>query len=239
MVSRYKKDGGFVQLVQLIESCEEVKRKSFLRMIESENLTWARAIKMKMLTMEKIFSWKPEDISQAVGVYPEDIILALMVEYKEPMTKYILPKYSQSQQERILESVEGRQPQAKEVERAKGQFISEVRKSILKGRVPIEKIDSQLHIQSGIEEELMQGKFQFEKPKPMKKGPVKKASSSTPTPSRPGQSSLERRVENAEELKAELDRLKEKVSVMAYQNHRLRRENKILQEQLEQKKKAS
>ena len=60
MVDRYKKSGGFVQLLQVLETCGAKKREQFMGIISMESPKWAEAINQKMISLEKIVSWKPE-----------------------------------------------------------------------------------------------------------------------------------------------------------------------------------
>jgi flagellar motor switch protein FliG len=56
-ISRYKKAGGFIQLVSLIETFGAPKREKFIEMIDAESPVWAKALRDKMLSIERIFSW--------------------------------------------------------------------------------------------------------------------------------------------------------------------------------------
>jgi len=56
-LQRYKKTGGFTQLLSLIESFPPQKKEKFLEVVEAESPVWAQALREKMLTLERIFSW--------------------------------------------------------------------------------------------------------------------------------------------------------------------------------------
>src|SRR4051812_45992355 len=60
MVDRYKKSGGFVQLIQVIETCSPKKREQFMTIITEESPTWAEALIQKSISFEKILGWKAE-----------------------------------------------------------------------------------------------------------------------------------------------------------------------------------
>ena len=64
MLSRYRKSGGFVQILQLIETCGKKKQDNFLRMIEEEDPKWAEALQEKMLTMDKILDWDDNTVAE-------------------------------------------------------------------------------------------------------------------------------------------------------------------------------
>ncbi|RYZ83809.1 MAG: hypothetical protein EOP04_19245 [Proteobacteria bacterium] len=65
MLDRYKKKGGFSQLLNLIETSGGRKQEQFLGLIAQENPAWERELKSKILTVDRIFSW-PEDVMSEV-----------------------------------------------------------------------------------------------------------------------------------------------------------------------------
>src|SRR5262245_5758279 len=65
-LDRYKKSGGFIQLLELIESFAETKQTKFLTLIEEENATWAKALREKMLTVQRITAWPPATLAEIV-----------------------------------------------------------------------------------------------------------------------------------------------------------------------------
>lgn len=251
MLGRYKKPGGFLQLIHLIETCEQDKRSHFLKMIESEDIRWARALKLKMLTLQRIFSWESEVVSSLARKVPENIIAALLYKYEEEINRHILPTYSDRHKERIMDIFDQGEPTEKEVSQASLYFIAEIRRQLLSGDFCVEKIESQLVIPVDIEDQLIRGTFQF----PRAQAKIVNSPFDRQTPTRPGQSRVsevksqqnnqvleaemsQMKTEN-NQLKEELEELREKLSLFAYQNHRLRRENRILKEKSEDFKKSS
>ena len=59
-LQRYRKRGGFLKLLQLIETSAPPKREQLLKVIEKEDPHWAQNIRTKSLSFEKFCSWKPE-----------------------------------------------------------------------------------------------------------------------------------------------------------------------------------
>ena len=51
MISRYKRPGGFVQLLSLIETSTAAKKEKFLEIVRSESESWANAIEQRVLTI--------------------------------------------------------------------------------------------------------------------------------------------------------------------------------------------
>jgi flagellar motor switch protein FliG len=57
ILSRFRKQGGFFQLVLVIETCEPEKRKNLMKLVASENPGWAHLISKKILSLEKILAF--------------------------------------------------------------------------------------------------------------------------------------------------------------------------------------
>ena len=67
MIDRYRKTGGFVQLVALVETCPPAKQEKFLEIIKGEDARWSEAVRTKLLSMEKIYSWSNEVLAEIFG----------------------------------------------------------------------------------------------------------------------------------------------------------------------------
>ena len=76
MLARYKKKGGFEQLLTLIETCAPAKQEQLLKVIQNEDPGWAALIKTKALTMEKVLAWKPESIGEVINEMSDRILAA-------------------------------------------------------------------------------------------------------------------------------------------------------------------
>lgn len=66
LLNRYRRKGGFEQLLKLIETSTPEKRKQLLGLIEQEDQGWAKLLEMKSLSVEKIFSWNPAVLKDVV-----------------------------------------------------------------------------------------------------------------------------------------------------------------------------
>jgi len=60
VLQRYRKRGGFLKLLQLIETSSPEKQTTLLKVIEKEDKGWAESIREKSLTFDRFCSWKPE-----------------------------------------------------------------------------------------------------------------------------------------------------------------------------------
>ncbi len=63
ILARYRKPGGFKQLLQLIETSQPVKQAKLLEVVAKEDPKWADLIKAKRINPEMVLSWKPEELA--------------------------------------------------------------------------------------------------------------------------------------------------------------------------------
>lgn len=75
MLHRFRKKGGFLQLLTLIETCEPTKRKNLFHLVATEDPGWAHLVKTKSLSFERILDW-PVEILMEITPHLQDRILA-------------------------------------------------------------------------------------------------------------------------------------------------------------------
>lgn len=78
MLNRYKKEGGFAQLMQLIESSDPQKQDSLLAVIEKENPKWAHLVRQRRLSLDIIFSWEDPILAEVISAIPDNNIAMLL-----------------------------------------------------------------------------------------------------------------------------------------------------------------
>ena len=103
MLSRYRKSGGFKQLLMLIETCGKQKQENFLKLIEAEDAKWAQAVKTKMLSMEKILSWDAEVLAEIFSRVQDLTMATAMHGLTEDDWKKISSTFSHSQIRKLEE----------------------------------------------------------------------------------------------------------------------------------------
>lgn len=74
MLNRFRKPGGFQQLLSLIETCEPNKQKDLLHLVGSEDPGWAHLVKSKSLTFDRILSWPVEVLMEVTPHLPDKIL---------------------------------------------------------------------------------------------------------------------------------------------------------------------
>jgi hypothetical protein len=154
MLTRYRRSGGFMQLLQLIETCNPEKQDKLLKNIQNEDPRWAKELMAKMLTMEKVLSWDESTLSD-ICTNTQELTLAVALhgfdkEENQKLTKML----SHSQQRKIFDLKSEKNPSPGEVHTAKMKIIENVRKMILAGEIYLKKIDPDLLIEDDIEEKL-------------------------------------------------------------------------------------
>ena len=62
ILARYRKPGGFKQLLQLIETSQPTKQEKLLEVVEKEDPQWAQMIREKKITPEMVLGWKNDHL---------------------------------------------------------------------------------------------------------------------------------------------------------------------------------
>lgn len=157
MIDRYKKKGGFVQLLNLIETMGKEKQEKFLKMIADETPIWESEIRGRMLSMDKILAWPSEYLAE---VFPRMqaiqlgmIIGGLTAEKAAHFSKTLGFK----EKRQIDELLKEKQPTPAETSGGIMKLFSEIRKMEAEGLLRFEKFAPELVIAQDIEEQLGKG----------------------------------------------------------------------------------
>lgn len=157
LLKRYQKPGGFLQLVQLIESCTPQKQLQLLSSIEKESKIWSDEVKKKILSVDRILSWDSEALADVLSRVQE-LTLSIAIHGIDPNTwekcSHLL---SNSQLRRITDLSATRAPTAGEIVSSFTKIIEEVRSMIIDGYIHLPKVDPNLIIEQNIEEHLGKG----------------------------------------------------------------------------------
>jgi len=156
VLDRYKKPGGFIQLLTLLETCGVTKKEKFLQMISDENLEWFNALKSRILTMEIILNW-PQEFLIELTSRTQPITLAAIA--KGPLNSDQIHKLqhglSHSQLSKMREISENKSFTSAEVNSSIEKFLGEVRVHIQHGVIKLEKFAPELAVSTEIEEMLL------------------------------------------------------------------------------------
>ena len=156
-LQRYRKPGGFVQLVSLIETFGPQKRDKFIEMIEGESLAWAAALRDKMLTLERVLGWSDD----VCGLILKSLPLksqAYFLEGIEPAAKArLLQTMSGSERRRLDDILSENNPKPEEVASVLIKFVEVSRRMVQERELSLEKIAPALVIAGDFEAKLDEG----------------------------------------------------------------------------------
>ncbi|MEK6556642.1 MAG: FliG C-terminal domain-containing protein [Bdellovibrionota bacterium] len=237
MISRYQKPGGFVQLLQLIETCGKAKQENFLNIIEKESPRWAVVIKQKMLSLEKIMSWDDNSLAEIFVRVNELTLATAMHGFKDQDWAKISKTFSHLQKRRIEDLKNSKQPTPPEISSAFVKVIEEVRAMIKDGHLRVDKFAPELFLEENIEDKISKGevggKVEGTITSTVSHSPV-----STLTPEETDGTTLRFDMPNAGDS-SELKELRLKVQALHKENVELKNELKMVKERIVQIKKLS
>jgi flagellar motor switch protein FliG len=141
MLARFKKPGGFIQLLNLIETCTGAKKEQLLKAVASENAGWAKLLQDKMLTIEKIFSWPPEAVSEITTRLPERIVGIALHGIKEDLRAKATFSMPVMKLRAIEEVLTGYKPNPGEIQAAFLKILMKARELEKGGELKLDKID--------------------------------------------------------------------------------------------------
>lgn len=226
MIMRYKKPGGFKQLLKLIETSGKGKQEKFLAIVKDEDSVWAATIEQKMLTMEKILSWNESTISEIFSRLNDLTISLCSFVLTEDQWKSATRTFSHSRLRNLKDLFHGKTPSVAEQSTAIVNVLTEVRTMIDDGVIKLDQVDENLVIDDKIEDILMQNL-----------GAQKVELSVVPQEVKKLQKEII--VESVEDIQTELNKLRKKIVSLGTENHNLRRENEEFRKKLLQIKKLS
>ncbi len=219
MVDRYKKSGGFVQLLQVIETCGPKKQEQFMNIIKEETPTWHEAINQKMLSFDKILSWRSEALLEIVAnVNPLAFVTALK---SLPADKFsaFCEKLSLQERRKVETQYKEMNPDANQIASCVMKVVSESRNLFITGALKYDKIDASLAIPENFESQLMEGIVSAVGGVPAEAAPQAVSSASLGT--------------------LDFEALKKKYIELNQQANTLRKENAVMKEKLDKIKRIA
>lgn len=230
MLDRYKKKGGFSQLLQLLETSPIAKREQFLGLIAGESPAWEDALRKRILTVDKVYSWDSQFLVEIFSrVQPLTLANAMHGTPADHVDRLLscLPPISRR---KITDLLAESNPTPAEKSTCISKMLSEVRGFVSQGILRLDKIDPDLMIPENIEEVLNANGFtvsiaaDYEPPKREAKADAGGAAGEPVTD--PG-------------IQSELDFLKRKVNQLVSEVNALKQENSVLKDKLAQIKKIA
>jgi len=159
-LQRYKKTGGFVQLLSLIETFGPQKKDKFLEMIDQESVVWGSALREKMLTLERIFQWPDEVLIEVFKAMPLKNQALALQGIKEEVKARIMKFMSSSEKRRLDDVINENPPKPDELASNMIKVIEITRKMLQSGEIRPEKFDAALMVPEEFEHKL-EGQLQY------------------------------------------------------------------------------
>jgi FtsZ-binding cell division protein ZapB len=156
-LARFKKKGGFGQLLQLIETSGTQKREKFLSLIEAEDPRWANAVREKSISMEMILSTNQNTLAEIFSRIRELTIATAAHGFGVSRLTPILPLLNPAQRRQIQEIYDSKKPTEAEINSCYISILTEVRKLIDSQTIKAESLSPGLKIEEGYEEKLIAG----------------------------------------------------------------------------------
>lgn len=241
MLDRYRKPGGFYQLLSLIETCEPTKQKKFLEIVRQEDPRWADAVRTKMLDMNRIYSWSDETLAEIIGTLQDLTLATAMHGASDAVRNRVYALLSHGRKRKIDDIFETSKPSSGELVSTHLKIIETVRKMAHDGFLRFEKIDPPLHWDEKLEETLLKPSGIIAHAKSIAESPPVPASSSDFRIEYEDGHGPEDSVPHGEtaDISAEVNMLRKRVNELTKEVAVLRHELSLARGKLEQIKKIA
>ncbi|MGE0762302.1 MAG: FliG C-terminal domain-containing protein [Bdellovibrionales bacterium] len=154
-LDRYKKAGGFSQLLQLIESFASAKQEKFLALIEEENPVWAKALREKMLTVARISTWPPATLAEIFPHMNTNLIAIAFHGMKPEQVEHFLSGLPAGEKRKIQNEFDIVKPQPQDIATTHYKMVEAVRRLVNEGSMRLETIDPSAVVNEKTEEALL------------------------------------------------------------------------------------
>jgi hypothetical protein len=154
MLDRYRKPGGFVQLLALVEACHPTKQEKLLDIIGQEDYRWSQTVRTKMLSIQRIYSWNDQALAEVFGSL-QDLTVAVALHAAEPELKLrVVGFFARGRVRKIEDLLSSKGPTEAEVAATHMKIIESVRKMGSDGFLRFESVDPVLVIGDDIDSQL-------------------------------------------------------------------------------------
>ena len=157
MLERYKKRGGFIQLLNLLETTGPEKKEKFMKMIMEEYANWDTALRQRMLTFDKLLLWETAVLMEFLPQVPTMAIAYAMADLPAEKRVNFIKALSFGDQKKVEEILGNTKPKPVEVISAQMKIITELRNQVAIGKLKMERVDPNLAVPEDIEEQLANG----------------------------------------------------------------------------------
>jgi len=217
-IERYRKKGGYLQLLMLIESSPKEKQERFLEMIQRESPRWTSELQKRLLSMDKIIRWPDEALREVLTRLQPLQLASAFYPYRESHKQRIFVNMNRKDCRAVEDFWDGKVYSHSEISGSQQKVFTEIRKLVTETVLKWESIDPDMLIPSDIESELDLKTMIEVTPIEVNEVPVESGSDSAA---------------------AEVFVLRRKVQALAQENVKLQQENRLYRDKLEQIKKIA
>ncbi len=150
-LARYRKPGGFKQLLTLVETSVPSKQKTLMGIVEKEDPRWAKEIQKRLLTFEKILSWPPETVEKVFSFVPQSTWMQALFSMDEARRREVLQSVIQfhgaTAQRQIQDNFSILSPSPGEIQAAQLIVIKKLRELQASGEFRPERFDQDLSLE--------------------------------------------------------------------------------------------
>ncbi len=151
MLDRYKKVGGFVQLLKLIETCDPVKKEKLLKVIQEEDPFWEQLIQKKCLSLERLINWNEDSVATCLEGLPTLTLATALHGLPEEKREQAFNVFGFRQKRNLEEFYSELNPTPGEIAAAFLKVVTHVRGLIEDGKIKLEIVDPDLVIAADID----------------------------------------------------------------------------------------
>jgi flagellar motor switch protein FliG len=154
LLNRFRQQGGFFQLLQLIETCEPVRQKKLFEMIAKEDPGWAYLVRLKTLTLDRVLSWPPSVLTRIWSGIPLPVLIGVWQKSSLDLRQKIEETLPRNYQASFKKGCEETPPLSDaEFVIAQQRLVAIVREMQLHGRIRFREFDPGLEFDGALAEQ--------------------------------------------------------------------------------------
>lgn len=141
MLSRFRKIGGFSQLLLLLETTEGERQKQLLRTVASEDPGWAYMVRGKLLTVDRLLNWPVDVLLEITPLVSDPVATLIWIQIQPYQQDKWLKSLSPKRLNIIKDLASAKEWTAAEKQAAATKLIQTVRQLIVEDKIPLQSID--------------------------------------------------------------------------------------------------
>lgn len=229
MLDRYRKTGGFLQLVCLLETSPPAKQEKFLSLIREEDPAWEEELKLRLLSFSRVMAWKPEFLGEIWTRIPEKVVAVAIWNLSAAEREAFLTPFTASHKRKLEEQFSLSKPTDAEILSCQLKILQEIRQMSQGGILRLEKADVNATIPENIEDKLSGSSSA------VSESSITRDFEITSPGITPGVAANPAALQLIEEMKD----LRKKLNAVVGENQSLKGENQVLKNKLEQIRKIA